>query len=87
MTGVTTGTVGPLVVTPTRGEPLAIDPEGEVAGRQRLHRLLTHWAGWVTSARRPDLDGIDQWRIDHERGPSHEGQRCPAIDQETGRVM
>ena len=74
MNGVTTGTVGPLVVTPIRGEPLAIDPEGEVVGRQRLQRLLTHWAGWVPSRRRPDLDGVDQWRSDHGHGASDEGQ-------------
>lgn len=67
----TTGTFGPLVVTPTRGEPLATDQEGEVAGRQRLQRLLTHWAGWVTGPARLDLDGVDQWRVDHEQGTSH----------------
>lgn len=69
----TTGTAGPLVVTPTVGEPLATDPEGEVAGRQRLHSVLTRWAGRVAMARRVDLDGIEQWEVDHGQGTPHQG--------------
>lgn len=70
MSGVTAGTAGPLVATPTRGEPPAASPEGDEAGRRRLHRLLTHWAGWVPGPVRPDLDGVDQWRFDHEQQPT-----------------
>jgi hypothetical protein len=72
--GVTVGTAGPLVTTPTWGEPLAIDPEGEEAGRQRLHRVLTGWArGGAMVPARFDLDGVDQWEVDHGQGSSHEG--------------
>jgi hypothetical protein len=70
---VTTGTAGPLVVTPTVGEPLAIDPEGEQAGRQRLHSVLTRWAARTTATSRFDLGGVEQWEADHGQGSSDEG--------------
>ena len=58
MTGVTVETVEALVVTPTVGEPLTIDPEEEVAGRQRLHTMLAwglregKWTGGIRPGRR-----------------------------------
>ena len=47
--GVTAAVAGSLVTTPTVGEPLVIDPEGETAGRQRLRKCLEErpWTGGI----------------------------------------
>lgn len=86
MSTVTAGTVSPLVITPTRGEPLATDEEGESAGRQRLRTVLTCWARGA-QAYKPagcDVDQQELWRLDHEPGSSNEGAGRAATDPEAG---
>lgn len=67
MSGVTAGIAGPLVAGPTRGDAPAVNLGGDQGNRRRLHRALTFWAGWVPGPCRPDLDGVNQWKVDHEQ--------------------